>query len=146
MDLYRVEKLGHGQYYAELDFEKDVKNVIIFLNSIGVDPKDFGDVVTKNPTIFQESLENLETRVTYFKSKKFPLEDIARIVTRAPPVLSFLVKGIDASLGFLQREFKLTGDQVRLVVAKQPKLLLNKFFHTKVCINYNFVINTPKFL
>ena len=52
-------------------------------------------------------------RVAYFKSKAFDSEAIARIIAKAPPMLSYTVKQIDTQLGYLQKEFKLTGIWLR---------------------------------
>jgi hypothetical protein len=62
-------------------------------------------------------------RVNYLESKRFTRDNIARIVTKAPDLLCQPVKYIDAQLGILQRMFKLTGDEVRLVATRHPKIV-----------------------
>lgn len=45
-----------------LDFNKDVAPRLLFLKDIGVDASHFGKIITHNPFILTESLENLKAR------------------------------------------------------------------------------------
>lgn len=110
------------QMLVELDFEKDVEPVIHFLTSIGVEPDRLGYLFTKNPMILKEQVENLRVRVDYLLTKKFTQEQVGRIASNAPFFLMFSVRRMDRRLGYLQKTFELTGDEVRHVVARLPKL------------------------
>ncbi|KAM7292276.1 putative transcription termination factor, mTERF [Ixodes scapularis] len=123
VDLSRFDRRpGVPQMILALDFEKDVKPVIRFLTSLGVEPDRLGYIFTKNPRILKEQLENLQVRVDYLLSKKFTKEQVGRIASNAPFFLMFSVRRMDRRLGYLQKTFELTGDEVRHVVARLPKL------------------------
>ena len=110
VDLSKVEKnAAVASYILKMDFEKDAMPYIRFLHNIGVHSDDLGQIITKNPGIFQEDLDHLQVRVNYLASKKFSSGDISRIVTKAPGVLSMMTKDLDKQLGYYQKEFRLTG-------------------------------------
>ncbi|CAN8027226.1 unnamed protein product [Ixodes persulcatus] len=123
VDLSRFDrKPGVPQMILALDFEKDVEPVIRFLTSLGVEPDRLGYLFTKNPKILEQQLENLQVRVDYLLSKKFTKEQVGRIASNAPFFLMFSVRRMDRRLGYLQKTFELTGNEVRHVVARLPKL------------------------
>lgn len=127
VDLNKIERRrGLGQYFIKLDFERDCKDHLIFLNDIGVPADQFGQFITKNPVIFQEDLENLQVRVNYLASKNFEPEMISRVVLANPFWLMFSTKRIDRRLGYFQKNFKLSGEEVRLVTCRQPRLITYK--------------------
>lgn len=116
-----------AKFVLKLDFERDVKRYIQFLHDLGVEEDMLGKVITKNPFLFKEDIENLEIRVNYLKSKKFTSDAIAWIITSNPFILSMSTKSVDTRLGFFQKQFSLTGDEVRQVVTKCSKLVSYNF-------------------
>jgi mTERF domain-containing protein len=112
-----------GSFMLKLDFDKHVKPVLIFLHDIGIPAKEHPHIITKNPMIFKESIDNLNVRVEYLKSKKFTLESIVEILVKAPKWLSLSVEQVDQKLGWFQKEFKLNGQEVRDIVTSRPKLV-----------------------
>lgn len=63
VDLSQVEKRQKaGQLLLTLDFEKDIKKILLFLKDVGVEDNQLGTFLTKNPYILAEDLEALETR------------------------------------------------------------------------------------
>lgn len=133
VDLSKLEKKrGIQKFIMQLDFEKDVKKVLFFLNDLGLPADCFGNFITKNPLIFKESLEDLETRVYYLRSKKFTIEMVQAIVAKNPFWLSFSTKRIDGRLGWFQRNFHLTGDDIRFLTTKSPKLITYSLEHIKL--------------
>lgn len=132
VDLNLIEKRkGLGQYILKLDFDNDIRNHLIFLNDIGVNSSLFGEIITKNPLIFKESIENFQIRMNYLESKKFTTNQIIRIIEKNPFWLMFTTKRIDSRLGFFQKTFKLNGDELRLVAVKQPKLITYQMEHIR---------------
>lgn len=125
VDLNHIErKKGLAQFLLKLDFEKDIKNHIKFLHDVCGLPMDgFGSVITKNPLIFKENLMDLETRINYLKSKRFQFNEISRIVEVNPFWLMFRTQRIDRRLGYFQKKFELSGQQVRQLSVKQPRLV-----------------------
>ncbi|XP_060133679.1 transcription termination factor 3, mitochondrial isoform X1 [Zootoca vivipara] len=124
VDLSKVEKRSvAGQLFLKLDFEKDIKNIILFLKDVGLEDKQLGPFLTKNPYIFREEVEDLKTRVAYLTSKKFSKEAIAQMVSGAPYLLLFSVERLDNRLGFFQKELGLNVQKTRDVVTRLPRLL-----------------------
>ncbi|NWH72315.1 MTEF3 factor, partial [Piaya cayana] len=160
VDLSQVEKRQKaGQLLLTLDFEKDIKKILLFLKDVGVEDSQLGSFLTKNPYILGEDLEALETRVAYLKSKKFGKSEIAQMVSRAPYLLLFSVERLDNRLGFFKNELGLSVKQTKDLVIRLPRLLTGKLEPVKenlqVCqIELGFqrseiqqiVFKTPKIL
>ncbi|XP_047239448.1 transcription termination factor 3, mitochondrial isoform X3 [Girardinichthys multiradiatus] len=106
-----------------LDFSKDVAPWLLFLKEIGVEDSRLGYIISHNPFILSENLDNLQARVNYLKSKKFSSETVASMVSRAPYLLNFSVKRLDNRLGFYQQQLKLSASNTRNIVVRLPKLL-----------------------
>lgn len=51
-----------GSLLLKLDFNKDVAPRLLFLKEVGVDEAHFGNIITHNPFILTESVENLKAR------------------------------------------------------------------------------------
>lgn len=107
----------------KLDFERDMKPYIRFIHDCGVPVEELGYFFTKNPMIFTEHMDDLMTRINYLEHKKFNKEMITTIVRKHPKWLSHSTVDIDTSLGFFQSKFYLSGDNVRNIVVKVPKLI-----------------------
>ncbi|NWH56276.1 MTEF3 factor, partial [Geococcyx californianus] len=160
VDLSQVEKHQKaGQLLLTLDFEKDIKKILLFLKDVGVEDNQLGPFLTKNPYILGEDLEALETRVAYLKSKKFGKAEIAQMVSRAPYLLLFSVERLDNRLGFFKNELGLSVKKTKDLVIRLPRLLTGKLEPVKenlqVCrIELGFqrneiqqiVFKTPKIL
>lgn len=135
VDLHKIEKRkGLGQFFLELEFDKHVKDHLLFLKDIGVSSDLFGEIITKNPLIFKESIEDLQTRVNYLESKKFTSEMIVNIVVKNPFWLMFNTRRIDRRLGYFQKNFELNGNQVRMLSSKAPKLITYNLDHVRQSI------------
>uniref|UniRef100_A0A3Q0RSY1 Mitochondrial transcription termination factor 3 n=1 Tax=Amphilophus citrinellus TaxID=61819 RepID=A0A3Q0RSY1_AMPCI len=106
-----------------LNFNADVAPRLLFLKDIGIEDSRFGYIISHNPFILTESLENLQSRVNYLKSKKFSSETVASMVSRAPYLLNFSVKRLDNRLGFYQQQLNLSANNTRDIVARLPRLL-----------------------
>ncbi|KAI5091716.1 transcription termination factor 3, mitochondrial precursor, partial [Silurus meridionalis] len=117
------ERPNVGSMLVRLDFEKDVVPRLLFLKDLGVQDFQLGPILTKNPFLLTESLENLQARVSYLKSKKFTSESVAAMVSKAPYLLNFSVKRLDNRLGFFQQQLGLSAHKTRDVVTRLPRLL-----------------------
>lgn len=132
VDLSKIEKRkGLPQFVLKLDFERDMKNHLIFLHDLGVPAEHLGWFLTKNPLIFKESIEDMETRVFYLRAKNFTLDEVRDVVARNPYWLSFPTRRIDRRLGWFQKNFHLGGSQVRTVTLREPKLITYKMEHIR---------------
>lgn len=107
----------------KLDFDHDMKPYIRFVHDCGVPVEELGKFFTKNPLIFAEHMDDLITRINYLEHKKFNKEMITTIIRKHPKWLSHGTIDIDTSLGFFQQKFYLSGDNIRNVVTKLPKLI-----------------------
>lgn len=132
VDLNSIERRkGLGEFVLKLDFERNVKPHLVFLHDLGVQPELFGEFITKNPLIFKEDLEDLQVRVNYLEAKKFTGQQITRIVTKNPFWLMFSTQRIDKRLGHFQENFKLSGDEVRYLASKMPRLITYNMEHIR---------------
>jgi len=107
----------------KLDFERDMKPYIRFVHDCGVPVEELGKFFTKNPMIFTEHMDDLITRINYLEYKRFTKEMITTIIQKHPKWLSQSTADIDKSLGFFQTNFYLTGENVRNLVTRLPKLI-----------------------
>ncbi|XP_010736239.2 transcription termination factor 3, mitochondrial [Larimichthys crocea] len=160
VNLWKLEQRPNvGSMLLRLNFNTDVAPRLLFLKEIGVDDSHFGNIITRNPFILTESLENLQARVNYLKSKKFSSETVASMVSRAPYLLNFSVKRLDNRLGFFQQQLNLSASNLRNIVARLPRLLCGSLEpikeNLKVCeIEFGFkeneiqhiVLTVPKVL
>lgn len=132
VDLSKIEKKkGLPQFVLKLDFNRDVKPHLVFLHDLGIQPEDFAHFLTKNPLFFKYPLEDLETRLYYLRSKKFELEQVQMIVVKDPFWLNFSTKRIDRRLGWFQKNFQLTGDDIRFLATKFPRVITSNLMHVR---------------
>jgi mTERF domain-containing protein len=102
----------------------DVKPKLWFLlTQIGVDAEDVGSYLTRNPHFLLQKTSDLWERVNYLKGKKFNSEQIKKIAIGYRYFLNTDVKIIDYRLGWLQKQFHLTGKEVRTLLTKEPRIL-----------------------
>uniref|UniRef100_A0A1B6KMQ3 Transcription termination factor 3, mitochondrial n=1 Tax=Graphocephala atropunctata TaxID=36148 RepID=A0A1B6KMQ3_9HEMI len=124
VDLHIIEsKKDAARFILNLDFDKHMKLHLRFLHDIGLPAEEFGKFITKNPFIFQQQLEDLQVRVNYLEAKRFSADAISRIITRNPIWLNLSTVDIDKRLGFFQRTFVLSGDEVRQLVVLRPRII-----------------------
>ncbi|XP_056154693.1 transcription termination factor 3, mitochondrial [Lampris incognitus] len=124
VNLWKLEQRPNvGTMLLKLDFKTDVAPRLLFLKEIGVEDSRLGHIVSENPFILTEDLENLRTRVNYLRSKKFSSESVASMVSRAPYLLNFSVKRLDNRLAFYQKQLGLSAENTRNVLARLPRLL-----------------------
>lgn len=111
VNLSKIEErnMSLAQQIVKLDFEHDVKPILLFLHHCDVKECDIGECITRNPHLLCEPVDDMEVRVNYLESKKFSKESVAKIVSKAPGVLTTAAKETDAQLGYLQQDFMLSG-------------------------------------
>lgn len=112
-----------AEYLLALNFETQCTRHVRWLHDNGLAAELLGKFITKNPLIFDERLDNLDIRVKYLRSKMFTNQSIALILERYPRFINYSIKHVDRRLGYVQKEFKLIGDQVRAVVTNFPKVI-----------------------
>lgn len=90
VNFHKLEqKRNVPQFIMGLDFEKDIKNHILFFLNRGLQTVDIANTITKNPFILQQDIEDLKVRINYLLYKKFNEDMILRILCRNPFWLMF---------------------------------------------------------
>lgn len=124
VDLHRIERRkGLAEFVLGLDWQRDIQSHLRFLSDVGLPSEQLGAFITCNPLIFKENIAALTTRINYLQSKSFEPAQIARIVDANPFWLMFRTQRIDGRLGFFQKQFELSGSEVRQLVVRQPRLI-----------------------
>ncbi|KAI6191708.1 Mitochondrial import receptor subunit TOM22-like protein [Aphelenchoides bicaudatus] len=126
VDLFELDlKPKLGQKLLRLDLMSDVKPRIAFLaRDIGVDLEDIGPYLTRNPYFLLQPMDDIRARFNYLRDKKFNREQIKKIVIANRYWLNMDVKSVDSRLGFFQKQFQLTGDALRNLLTKEPRLII----------------------
>jgi len=114
VNLSKIEEgdISLAEQLVKLDFERDVKPILLLLHHCGVKECDIGECITRSPGLLTEPIDDMEVRVNYLESKRFSKESITRIVSIAPHILTITTKEIDVQLGYLQQDFMLSGSHV----------------------------------
>lgn len=124
VNLDRLDAKNIGDFIANLDFKRDVEPYILLLTKdIGVPADIIGKFLTNNPDILKESLDDLQVRVNYLQLKRFTQEQIASIISRNQFWLNYSTRDIDERLGFFQKDFQLSGDEVRALTVAYPRVI-----------------------
>ena len=106
-----------------MDWKKDAFPRLEWLvKTFEVDSETLGNYITRNPFFLIQNLNEMKERVAYLKSKNFNAKQISKIVIENRYWLNTDVKITDARLGWIQRQFNLTGDQLRNLITKEPRL------------------------
>jgi len=130
VSLYKFERNQKMlQFILGLDFDRDVKPYIRFLHDCGVPADYLGEFLTKNPYILKEDMDDLYTRIRYLRAHSFTIDMIKTIVCKNPNWLLYTTKDIDSRLGYFQGNFKLNGNQIRLLTVKGPKVVTYNMQH-----------------
>jgi len=126
MNLFEVEKNTKiGRHLLRLDLVKDVKPKIHWLvETVGISPDELGSYLTRNPYFLIQNLENMKMCVQYLSWKKFKRSDICKIIVGYRFWLNMDVRLMDSRLGWLQRQFRLNGDEMRALIVKEPRVLM----------------------
>ncbi len=82
-----------------------------------------GYIFTKNAPLLLEDVDHLQTRLGYLRSKKFSGAMVRSVLCDNPYWLTYTVEEIDARLGYFQKTLDLTGDEIRGLAVKLPKLI-----------------------
>lgn len=126
VDLLEIDtKTKLGRHILRMDWDKDVFPKLAWLvKCIGVDSETLGKYLTRNPFFLIQKMDDIKTRVAYLESKKFTKAEICKIVTENRYWLNTDVKTTDARLGWIQRQFRLTGKVVRELIVKESRIIM----------------------
>ncbi|CAK6949423.1 transcription termination factor 3%2C mitochondrial [Scomber scombrus] len=149
VNLWKLEQRPNvGSMLLRLNFNTDVAPRLLFLKGIGVEDSRLGYIISHNPFILIENLENLQARVNYLKSKKFSSETVVSMVSRAPYLLNFSVKRLDNRLGFYQQQLNLSASSTRNIIARLPRLLCSSLEPVKenLKVPHHLIVKFPQVL
>uniref|UniRef100_A0AC34FNA7 Mitochondrial transcription termination factor n=1 Tax=Panagrolaimus sp. ES5 TaxID=591445 RepID=A0AC34FNA7_9BILA len=126
VDLLDIDtKTTLARHFVRMDWEKDAFPRLNWLvKSIGVDHEMLASYITRNPFFLIQNLDEMKERVSYLKSKKFTKAQIIKIVTENRYWLNMDIKTTDSRLGWIQRQFHLSGNEVRYLLTKEPRLII----------------------
>ncbi|CAD5234690.1 unnamed protein product [Bursaphelenchus xylophilus] len=125
VDLYQVDnepKIGRKIMY--LNWESDVLPRLKWLvQYLGVSPEEIGSYLTRNPYFLLQDTNRLQDRINYLKSKKFSQSEIWKLVISYRYWLNNDIDVIDLRLGWIQKQFRLKGKELRKVIVKEPRVI-----------------------
>ncbi|WAR11779.1 MTEF3-like protein [Mya arenaria] len=136
VDLSAVQKAGLANHVLNLDWRKQIKPLVINLLNRGLSIEQVGPVITQCPHLLTENLQNINVRLDYFLSKRFPRKVLTAMMLKDSTFLAMPVEKIDSILGFYQKLLNLTAvislrnelefseEEVKLMFIKHPELLL----------------------
>jgi mTERF domain-containing protein len=133
--IYHWDKRGKLPLAVKLDFERDVSPIIRLLTDVGVPVHCITDMLTHNPELLEEEIVDLQARLNYLASKNFTKNQIVSILSLSANWLRYPVKLIDARLGFFQKTFKLSGNEVRQLAVASPRLIAWRHTPNQVRLN-----------
>ncbi|CAI4228786.1 unnamed protein product [Auanema sp. JU1783] len=113
-----------SRHLIRLDKEKDVKPKLQWLVTLGFEPSHLGEYITRNPFFLIQSLDDMKTRVNYLEAKKFSKDQIVKIIKEFRYWINVDVKTMDARLGWIQKQFGLSGNEVRALIVKEPRVIM----------------------
>uniref|UniRef100_A0A0N5AHU1 Transcription termination factor 3, mitochondrial n=1 Tax=Syphacia muris TaxID=451379 RepID=A0A0N5AHU1_9BILA len=124
VSLFKIEKTSAiGKELVKLNWETDVLPKLAWLISLDVPVTKLGDYLTRNPFFLLQNFDDMKARVNYLRSKRFTKSQIAKIIIAFRYWLNFDVRVIDGRLGWIQKSFKLSGNEVRKLVVLEPRIL-----------------------
>ncbi|CAJ0932011.1 unnamed protein product, partial [Mesorhabditis belari] len=126
VDLFEVDTKNPslGRHLVRLDLDRDLKPRLQWIvNEIGLDVNDLGTYLTRNPFFLIQDLDDMKARVNYLEMKKFKKRQISKIINECRYWINVDVKTLDERLGWMQKEFRLTGDEMRALITKEPRVI-----------------------
>ena len=78
--ISRWEEKGFMDMALGLDFTTDVAPRIHFLVDNGIAPHHLGHIFSENPSLFNQDMDHLQTRINYLVDKNFSREQITKIL------------------------------------------------------------------
>ncbi|KHN75260.1 mTERF domain-containing protein 1, mitochondrial [Toxocara canis] len=126
VDLLEVDTNNDqlGRHLVRLNWDRDVRPKLEWLLEIGIPLNQLGSYLTKNPFFLIMDLSSMKVRVNYLYSKKFTKKQIVKIITEFRYWLNTDVRTMDSRLGWIQKSFSLSGDEVRLLIVKEPRIVM----------------------
>lgn len=147
VSLYDIEQTNcaAAKRLVLLDFERDCMPYIHFLVGNGLQKSNLGRFISEFPSVFQEHLDDLQTRINYYESKGFSKKMIATALNKSSRLIVHETKYIDHKLGRLQVTFCLPAPVVRRIVTNHPEVISlppEQYELIKFCLDEEFGFRT----
>ncbi len=121
------EQNGHIEQAFTIDFKLDVVPRIHFLMDNDIKADQLGHILTENPQLFQQDMDQLQTRVKYLKYQNFTKLQIRNVILKSDSKwLNHAADDIDARLGFVSKLFQLQPTFTSSVASSCPNLIIWK--------------------
>lgn len=124
VNISKVHYKGMIDKFLLMDFESDIKPYLLLFHDTRIPVEQWGEILSMCPYLFQHDVKSLKVRIDYLRSKKLKAVVIAEMIKKEPSFLCLPVERIDKKLGFIQKEFKLNGNEVRKVISEWPRVLI----------------------
>ncbi|EJD76697.1 hypothetical protein LOAG_16374 [Loa loa] len=126
MDLFEVDSATHiGRKLVKLNWENDVRPKLVWLiHQVGMPITAVGSYLTRNPYFLLQDLETMQIRLNYLYTKQLNKAKILKIVKNNRFWLNTDVKTTDARLGWIQKTFELTGDEMRQLIVTESRVIM----------------------
>uniref|UniRef100_A0A915BXN6 mTERF domain-containing protein 1, mitochondrial n=1 Tax=Parascaris univalens TaxID=6257 RepID=A0A915BXN6_PARUN len=126
VDLLEVDTNNSriGRHLVRLEWDRDVRPKLEWLQQLGLPNVEFGSYLSRNPFFLITDLSSMKVRVNYLRSKKFTKKQIVKIITEFRYWLNTDVRTMDARLGWIQNSFTLSGDEMRSLIVKEPRIVM----------------------
>lgn len=143
VSLYDIEQTDYAaaKHLPLLDFERDCVPYIQFLVDNGLRESNLGRFISEFPSIFQEHLDDLQTRINYYESKGFSKKMIAIALNKSSRIIAHETKYLDHKLGRLQITFCLPAPVVRRMATNHPEIISlppEQYELIKFCLHEEF--------
>uniref|UniRef100_F1L434 mTERF domain-containing protein 1 n=1 Tax=Ascaris suum TaxID=6253 RepID=F1L434_ASCSU len=126
VDLLEVDTNNNriGRHLVRLEWDRDVRPKLEWLLQLGLPITEFGAYLSRNPFFLITDLSSMKVRVNYLRSKKFTKKQIVKIITEFRYWLNTDVRTMDSRLGWIQNSFTLSGDEMRSLIVKEPRIVM----------------------
>ncbi|MFH4980700.1 hypothetical protein AB6A40_007409 [Gnathostoma spinigerum] len=125
VDLFEIDSTTMlGKALVRLDWERDVRPKLEWLIKLGLNLQELGSYLTRNPFFLVQNLNSMKARVNYLLSKRFKPKEVVKVVTEFRYWLNTDVRTIDGRLGWIQKSFGLSGNEIRQLIVKEPRIVM----------------------
>uniref|UniRef100_A0A8L7T078 Bm2876, isoform d n=2 Tax=Brugia malayi TaxID=6279 RepID=A0A8L7T078_BRUMA len=134
MDLFEVDSVTHiGRKLVKLDWENVRPKLVWLIHQVGMPISDVGLYLTRNPYFLLQDLENMKVRLNYLYTKRLTKAKVLKIVRNNRFWLNTDVETTDARLGWIQKTFDLTGDEMRQLIITESRIIMYGVGPLEVC-------------
>nr|CAH8875994.1 unnamed protein product [Trichobilharzia regenti] len=126
VDISKIEEIpGVANMLVKLDFHTDVEPVLWQLADFGFKPEQIARVITVFPKILKLSLDEINSRVSYFTDRQVSPTDVVKIICKHPTILSKTSVDIDKHLGQVKMLYVLKNKEIVDLITTESKIIVH---------------------